>query len=138
MNKARQEHGGDSPEDKAAYLRAAAKSGGLGLTELPIGLAKLAGGITEMASASVLARPAWVTNAGSFANWMKNLEAERPSLTVNQVDSLVDEARMYGVQVSATPSDLAGHPGIDWDVSHIHFGVQRFHIEVPVGYQLPP
>ena len=52
--------------------------------------------------------PPWVTNAGTFVSWMRNLERDRPALTAAEVDELVRLARGYGVKIRALPADLAG------------------------------
>lgn len=82
--------------------------------------------------------PVWVRDANTFVSWMRNLERDRPTLTVADVDNLVHRARGYGVAIRALPADLAGHPGTNWSLPHIHFGDAEVHVTVPPGYVLPP
>lgn len=69
---------------------------------------------------------------------MRNLERARPALTWTEVDELVRLARGYGVPIRALPADLAGHPGTNWPIPHLHFDDAEVHVAVPPGYVLPP
>lgn len=48
--------------------------------------------------------PPWVKNAGTFVNFCRNLERDRPGLTTHQVDAIVRMARQYGVYSSRSAS----------------------------------
>jgi hypothetical protein len=81
-----------------------------------------------------LAVPGFVKNAGSFVGWLKEIERPALKLSKQEVDDLVKLAREYGVRVE---EPVAGHPGTQWDMPHIHVGTPRVHIPVPEGYKLP-
>ena len=96
------------------------------------GFAGIKAGVKVIESAIV--RPSWVKNAGSFVNWMKNLQKEGISLMKGQLDEIVKEAKAYGVNVRLDPP----HPRTSWDVPHLNIGQKgQAHIRVPEGYKLP-
>ena len=84
--------------------------------------------------AAQLVRPAWVRDAGSFVNWLKNLQKSGVKLTQSELDDIVWEVRRLGVSVRLDPP----HPGTPWNVPHLNTGKANVHLEVPRGYELPP
>jgi RHS repeat-associated protein len=78
-----------------------------------------------------LGRPAWAESAGGFVNWLKNLQRAGKSLTSEEADAVISEAKRLNVDVRLDPP----HPGTDWDVPHLNIGKEgQVHLEVPSGY----
>jgi hypothetical protein len=85
--------------------------------------------------APVLSRPEWVRNAGSFVNWMRNIQRAGTRLSTQQLNFIVRQARELGLKVRLDPA----HPGTPWNVPHLNIGARgQAHIPVPPGYRLPP
>ncbi len=79
-------------------------------------------------------RPPWAASPGGFVNWLKNLQKAGMTLTAEQADTVVAEAKSLGVEVRLDPP----HPGSDWDVPHLNIGNKgQVHLEVPPGYSNP-
>jgi RHS repeat-associated protein len=81
-----------------------------------------------------MGRPGWAHTAGGFVNWLRNLQNPNVSLTPEQADAVVREARKLGVDVRLDQ----GHPRTRWNVPHLNLGVRgQVHLRVPQGYALP-
>jgi len=78
--------------------------------------------------------PSWVKNAGSFVNWMKNIQKEGSVLSPSQLDEIAEMARQHGVKIRADPP----HPGTPWNTPHFNIGKEgQAHIPFPPDY-VPP
>jgi hypothetical protein len=82
---------------------------------------------------SALTKPTWVRNAGSFVNWMRNLQKEGLSLGKTELDEIVKMARDLQVKVRLDPPHKA-----PYDYPHLNIGkTGQAHVRVPEGYILP-
>jgi RHS repeat-associated protein len=78
--------------------------------------------------------PPWVTDAGSFVNWLKNLQRDGTKLTKESLDFIIRMAGALGVKVRRVEI----HPGTPWDTPHINIGRKgQVHLPVPEGYEKP-
>jgi RHS repeat-associated protein len=81
----------------------------------------------------LLKAPKWVKDAGSFVNWMKNIEKSGKTVSKALADKIVKQARKYGVKVRLDKP----HIDTKWDVPHLNIGTKGRHVKVPKGYKLP-
>lgn len=78
-------------------------------------------------------------NAGSFINWMKDIQAAYKKSGLNldkdKLDEIVAEARRYGLDVRLDPP----HSDTLWEVPHLNIKghTANVHIPVPPDYELP-
>lgn len=86
-------------------------------------------------------KPTWVRSAGAFLKWMENIQEayknEGLVLSKAQLDTIVIEARKYGLQIRLDPPHMKkDNP---WKIPHLNITGKNMnvHIPVPPDYVLP-
>ncbi|MCL1974685.1 MAG: RHS repeat-associated core domain-containing protein, partial [Firmicutes bacterium] len=98
--------------------------------EAVVPVATAAGSGGAAVGTGALTIPNYVNNASTFISWSRTFESAKQVLSISQVQQLARMANQYGVRVSATIEDLAGHGA--WSIPHIHIigNIARVHIAV--------
>jgi hypothetical protein len=89
--------------------------------------------VSTISTAETFVKPDWVNDASTFSSWMKNIEKDRTILSTENIGNLIKMANDYGVDYRVDP----GHANTPWDMPHINFGDQGFHVIIPPDYKLP-